>query len=364
MASLASKFMVRFGLPLTGLAAARWLSFSKKEPKPLPEDMVEVEHRVVTYEPDEPVMKDMESPSAPLLLESVKEDVGLPLVLSSSKKCPTIERPTPGLLKRLVKLLGGNDCMLISDSTSSHHVYMYLVKGPTYEEIASHTGLSKKQVKQLLMRPHFYPFLFSSAMIGGGAQVEPGPSKQSVGLELTPARDPIELSRVTMELYVPSISMPRSHSDPTIKFCSSMLAQTRYGHALSGSVLHTLFGDNERLYFMWIGAGGGVPVIGGGLNNVVACREEIGIWPMLTKNYKGFLTHPEIMPVAYNLFDDNLSPSARAAMLAKIQRMAQANEEWQPYLASYLAVLPDAFGLRLGSSMYGHLKGKPGQTKD
>lgn len=352
--------VLRFLLPAVGgFALARWARLRNRtdeQTQPLPQEMLEISTNVIEYPED--------NVSTVLAPGALRKELGLSAEVSSPKKCPDIRRPSPRLLKELVASMGDSPFLTLSDSNGSYHFYIHIRPGPTFHEIEKESGLSKPKLFRLFKNPYLFPFMFWSSMIGGGARVQPRESRKSMGMELTPARDPIEMSRVSMELYVPSfMPVPQSIPDSQIKFCVTMLAQTRYGHALTGSVLHVMFADQERVYFMWIGAGGGTPIIGGGLNNVLACNEYTGIWPMLRRNYCGFLTHPDVMRVTDYVLDDSNPAPIRKTKLKQLLRIVHENEGWAPYMSSLLAFPPDLWGQRVGSEVNGWWQNKKGQIK-
>lgn len=143
--------------------------------------------------------------------------------------------------------------------------------------------------------PALWPIIWGATFVAGGAQVRysqltllsmdrllRNPTNAQLMLELcktfeadaelTLSRDPVRMSGFNFR-WVGNYLL--------IEF----RAQTRYGHALSGTVLHVIMvGPNGSIRLGWFGAGGTGPV-SYFFNNFLAMGYALGTWPGMIRNF-------------------------------------------------------------------------------
>jgi|GEM_PF-4443068 len=351
-------------LPSIGLAATRLFQnkyFTPNETPSHPERLVNAREEILEYAPPE---QDFAVDDHKLLISQLKSASGLPNNLAVAEKCPQIAVPSPNILQAIVGMVRKHGNVTLYDHSAQdahHHFYVHGERGPTYEDITKKTGLSKPKVKQMIANGTFFPMLFAFGMLGGGATIETTPSRQDVKMTLTPPGDPIVMSNVVGQTYM---SIPREPKSDFNFLVNSMLAQTRRGHALTGTVLHMMVADEIGINFIWIGAGGGTPFIGGKLNNYLACSRTTGIWPNLAINFNQLLTSKESMHMAHRLFSADVPDSEKTELMVALRKYSAKNEKWVPYLMSFIASGADLVGLRYGSSALGAIQGKWDQIKE
>jgi hypothetical protein len=221
-----------------------------------------------------------------LLLPKIFDGVAVPLL-----NPPPIEMMTKIILHLMPNLRTGQSYSAFSSKTNgfkSAHLYVHAACIGQVGELADLLGTSEEILRLVLAHPVTFPLLWAGCMPYGGVTIDACPNPevgneliQSSRLILTKGKDPI--------LFTGHTSIPRSPSGVTSSM-TYFLAHTLYGHALTGSVLHNmLVMPNGQVVLIWTGAGVGLPIIGGHLNNIVALHDEHGIWPAMVRNLRELL---------------------------------------------------------------------------
>jgi hypothetical protein len=294
---------------------------------------------------------------------------GIPDVLSGPD-VPLLAPPSIDEMTKYVDSLNlqtGQSYSAFSSSSNgqrSAHLYVHIAKVTTVAAIALSIGRSQDQVRRLLEQPYAFPLLWGGCMPYGGVTVDICPTPEiandvigSSRLVLTDGQDPILFSHHT--------SIPRSPSSGRNASATYFLARTLYGHALTGSVLHyMLVTERGDVVVMWLGAGAGVPVIGGHLNNLVALHDGHGIWPAMVNNLRAAFREPEV----FNVFASALE-KPRGDALATISAMNQLFRTRTQHRAKdyWLGELANLYGgalVRRASSKLGDGNTVKGQAEE
>ena len=237
-------------------------------------------------------------------------------------KCPIITPPPVEWMEKIIKqfipdLKLGKSYSAFSSKTNlmkSGHLYTHIACVGTIQNIAQTMDIPEDLVKVVMSHPAFYPLFWAGSMPYGGVIVNasgnPEFRSEVIGESrflLTKGQDPIRFTGHT--------SIPRELSSGIKSFGSYFLAQTEYGHALTGSVLHYMLVTGQgQVVCMWIGGGVGMPVVGGHLNNIVALHDGHGIWPAMVRNMTEVLKSRE----AFSILQAPLVNSSETADLKKI----------------------------------------------
>jgi hypothetical protein len=175
-------------------------------------------------------------------------------------------------------------------STSRGHAYLYMENVMDWDQLPP-GSYSPNMQRRLLQSPVAFPILWLSSLGSGWSTIEDSPlttelverrasSRVSIfGKGQWPKADVVTVR--SQPAYVERSEIPNPIA------IHSFEAKTRAGHALTGTVLHMLIATQFGIYFCAIGASHrGTPLIGGPINNSVACNSLWGSWPTLVRNMR------------------------------------------------------------------------------
>jgi hypothetical protein len=195
------------------------------------------------------------------------------------------------LIKEAISVIDSTQCAVtLLDSTARGHSYLYAelvvetekVPGPKYRP---------RDLQKVLESAITFPIVWTSSLGSGWSTIE-GEGLTTKSLE---EREKHKVSIfgtgkwpradvVTVKCQLPYFD-PIDIPDPLV--IHSFEAKTRAGHALTGTVLHQLIVSPKGIYFCALGSSSkGAPIIGGVVNNSVACSHLWGSWPTLVRNMR------------------------------------------------------------------------------
>jgi hypothetical protein len=175
-------------------------------------------------------------------------------------------------------------------STKRGHAYLHVQKVMDWDELPP-IAYSPRMQRRILESPLSFPILWLSSLGSGYSTIETEPLTTEVVEQRGSSNVSIfgkgkwpKADVVTVRSQPPYVEKGEIPFPITIH---SFEAKTRAGHALTGTVLHMLVATRMGIYFCAIGASyQGAPLIGGPINNSLACSPLWGSWPTLVRNMR------------------------------------------------------------------------------
>jgi hypothetical protein len=217
----------------------------------------------------------------------------------TKEKSPLIELDV-GSAVELVSIEPREGPVIEHEANLSRHRYVCRFPLGNVNALAAATGTDAGEIIATVCHPAFFLNAWLLNVPFGGARIPrpiPHVLTSSTALEVHlmgtrtwPFADPISASQFRVQSIGHRFQVPLTFDRPLAvppiagTLLHSFLAQTLWGHALTGSVLHNLLLHDGELYALWLGAGHGPPLLGGHVNNIVACNAMLGTWPRLARN--------------------------------------------------------------------------------
>ncbi len=225
---------------------------------------------------------------------------------TEKQECPKLRIPPLEQIQIISGLVGGAsgqiytgviDLAKYQDGTK--HFYLVAANCGNFNTIASNAQLTPDALREHLCSPLGMIATWAGCMMAGGATIHTSPesvralddlstndSKGPKGVfgrgDLTFGNDKVELS-----------DAQRISTGGSV--LNTFLARTSYFHTLVGSVLHMQYvSATGDMCWFWVGAGG-KGFISRHVNNEVAIRLDIGMWPDMARSIMKFYNDPKMI---------------------------------------------------------------------